>query len=188
MAFIRKNIKSKLPEAPEAGSGLGTAEKFTVAQLLDLAKRSGIESSPLDVQKLLSALGIKLISIPMKDDISGILSLSDNGKEWVVKVNALHHPNRQRFTIAHEIAHFSRHRSQQVKFEDLNFFRNGDSNPMEVEANRFASELLMPEQIFRDKVRVFSGSIEAIAQFFKVSTLAVRVRAKILGMKGHGLE
>ncbi|MBD9612180.1 ImmA/IrrE family metallo-endopeptidase [Pseudomonas sp. PDM02] len=188
MAFIRKSVKPKLPEAPVIGEGFSAAEKFTVAQLLDLAKRTGVETSPLDVQELLSVLGIRLISVPMKDDVSGILSLADNGKEWVVKVNALHHPNRQRFTIAHEIAHFSRHRSQQVQFEDLNFFRNGDSNPMEVEANRFASELLMPEQIFRDKVRVFSGSIEAIAQYFKVSTLAVRVRAKILGMKGHGLE
>ncbi|MEW5544449.1 ImmA/IrrE family metallo-endopeptidase [Pseudomonas soli] len=188
MAFIRKNSKPKLPAPPETGGEFGTVDKFTVAQLLDLAKRSGIESSPLDVQKLLSLLGIKLISAPMKDEVSGMLSLSENGKDWVVKVNALHHPNRQRFTIAHEIAHFSRHRSQQAKFEDMNFFRNGDSNPMEVEANRFASELLMPEQTFRDKVRVFSGSIEAIAQFFKVSTLAVRVRAKILGMKGHGLE
>lgn len=188
MAFIRKSSKPKLPTSPDTGGEFGADEKFTAAQLLDLAKRSGIESSPLDVQKLLSLLGITLISAPMKDEVSGMLSLSENGKDWVVKVNALHHPNRQRFTIAHEIAHFSRHRSQQEKFEDMNFFRNGDSNPMEVEANRFASELLMPEQTFRDKVRIFSGSIEAIAQFFKVSTLAVRVRAKILGMKGHGLE
>jgi Zn-dependent peptidase ImmA (M78 family) len=188
MAFIRKNVKPKLAEPAETGESLKADERFTTAQLLDLARQKGVEISPLDVQELLSVLGIKLISLPMSDDVSGMLSLADNGREWVVKVNALHHPNRQRFTIAHEIAHFSRHRFQQVEFKDLNFFRNGESNPMEVEANRFASELLMPEQAFRDKVRVFSGSIEAIAQYFKVSTLAVRVRAKILGMKGHGLE
>lgn len=188
MAFIRKNVKPEKAELSSAGEALKVDERFTVAQLLDLARQKGVETSPLDVQELLSILGIKLISAPMSDDVSGMLSLADNGRDWVVKVNALHHPNRQRFTIAHEIAHFSRHRFQQAEFKDLNFFRNGESNPLEIEANRFASELLMPEQLFRDKVRVFSGSIEAIAQYFKVSTLAVRVRAKILGMKGHGLE
>ena len=188
MAFIRKSVKPNFAGVSGTSGGFNVGEQFTVAQLLELAKQKGVEASPLDVQGLLSVLGIKLISVPMSDDVSGMLSLSDNGKDWVVKVNALHHPNRQRFTIAHEVAHFARHRFQQVEFKDLNFFRNGDSNPMEVEANRFASELLMPESIFRDKVKIFSGSIEAVAQYFKVSTLAVRVRAKILGMKGHGLE
>ncbi|AZE38124.1 hypothetical protein C4K06_5115 [Pseudomonas chlororaphis subsp. aureofaciens] len=188
MAFIRKSVQPKLAELATTGDASKTDERFSVTQLLGLARQKGIETSPLDVQGLLSVLGIKLISVPMKDDVSGILSLADNGKDWIVKVNALHHPNRQRFTIAHEIAHFARHRFQQAEFKDLNFFRNGETNPMEVEANRFASELLMPETEFRDRVKVFLGSIEAIAQYFKVSTLAVRVRAKILGMKGHGLE
>ncbi|MGC1329793.1 ImmA/IrrE family metallo-endopeptidase [Pseudomonas sp.] len=188
MAFIRKSAKPSPAEVPIADGAVKVGERFTVTQLLELAKQKGVESSPLDVRGLLSVLGIKLISVPMKDDVSGMLTLSDNGRDWIVKVNALHHPNRQRFTIAHEIAHYSRHRFQQIEFEDLNFFRNGDSNPMEVEANRFASELLMPETAFREKVKIFSGSIEAVAQYFKVSTLAVRVRAKILGMKGHGLE
>jgi Zn-dependent peptidase ImmA (M78 family) len=188
MAFIRKSANSKPPSVAAYEVPDGDAETFTVAQLIELAKRHGLETSPLDVHGLLSALGIKLISLPLKDEISGVLSLSEDNKSWTVKVNALHHPNRQRFTIAHEIAHFSRHRSQQRKFEDQNFFRNGDSNPMEVEANRFASELLMPDSVFREKVKLFLGSIEAIAQYFKVSTLAVRVRAKNLGMTGHGLE
>lgn len=188
MAFIRKSVKSKSTEASLQGESSSVDERFTVGQLLALAKQHSVDTSPLDVKALLSVLGIGLISVPMHDDISGTLSLADNGKDWVVKVNALHHPNRQRFTIAHEIAHFSRHRFQQAEFKDLNFFRNGERNPMEVEANRFASELLMPELAFRDKVKVFSGSIEEIAQYFKVSTLAVRVRAKNLGMKGHGLE
>ncbi|MNV69463.1 hypothetical protein D3C71_1623750 [compost metagenome] len=120
--------------------------------------------------------------------MSGELRRAPNGKDWVMKVNALHHPNRQRFTIAHELGHFSRHRGGQAEFVDQNFFRNGDSSPMESEANRFAGELLMPEEVFRKYVKLFDGSIEELGKHFKVSTLAVRVRAKMLGMKGHGLE
>lgn len=188
MAFIRKNVKPKSFASSDASNEESLAETFTVAQLLELAKRKGVETSPLDVQKLLSVLGLELVSVPMKDEVSGMLSRLENKDGWVVKVNALHHPNRQRFTIAHEIAHYCRHRWMQNEFQDQNFFRNGDSNAMEAEANRFASELLMPEQIFKEKVRLFAGAIEAIAQYFKVSTLAVRVRAKNLGMNGHGLE
>ncbi len=187
MAFIRKSEKPRTGTIDTQNVVTHEAEKLTAAQLIDLAKKDGIETSPLDVHTLVKYLGIKLVSIPMKDEISGSLSLSENGKEWIIKVNALHHPNRQRFTIAHELAHFARHRSLQAQFEDQNFFRKGDLNAMETEANRFAGELLMPESPFRDRAQLFNGSIEAIAQYFKTSTLAVRVRAKQLGMTGHGL-
>lgn len=187
MAFIRKSEKPRIGTIGTQNVVTHEAEKLTAAQLIDLAKRDGIETSPLDVHTLVKYLGIRLVSIPMKDEISGSLSLSENGKEWIIKVNALHHPNRQRFTIAHELAHFARHRSLQAQFEDQNFFRKGDLNVMEAEANRFAGELLMPESPFRDRAKLFNGSIEAIAQHFKTSTLAVRVRAKQLGMTGHGL-
>lgn len=188
MAFIRKSVQPKSLASSGVSNERYSAGMFTAAQLLELAKSKGVETSPLDVQKLLSVLGVELVSVPMKDEISGVLSRLESREGWIVKVNALHHPNRQRFTIAHEIGHYCRHRWQQNEFQDKNFFRNGDSNAMEAEANRFASELLMPEQAFKEKVRLFAGSIEAIAHYFKVSTLAVRVRAKNLGMKGHGLE
>ncbi|WP_339491492.1 ImmA/IrrE family metallo-endopeptidase [Pseudomonas rhizophila] len=188
MAFIRKSAKPQVGKIGSPALEARGEDKLTVAQMLELARREGIDTSPLDVHALVSALGIKFLCVPMDDEVSGSLSLSENGRNWLIRVNALHHPNRQRFTVAHELAHFARHRSQQLKFVDQNFFRNGDSNAMEAEANRFAGELLMPESLFRDRVKLFSGSIEAVAQYFKVSTLAVRVRAKSLGMKGHGLE
>lgn len=188
MAFIRKSEKPRTGIIGTKSVDINETEKLTTTQLIDFAKKDGIETAPLDIHALVKSLGIRLVSIPMKDEISGSLNLSENGKEWIIKVNALHHPNRQRFTIAHELAHFARHRSLQAQFEDQNFFRKGDTNAMEAEANRFAGELLMPEVLFRDRVKLFNGSIEAIAQYFKTSTLAVRVRAKQLGMKGHGLE
>jgi Zn-dependent peptidase ImmA (M78 family) len=187
MAFIRKSAVAQVGLAVNAGGVVGSFDRMSVVQMLEVARREGIETMPLDIPKLVHALGIKLLCLPMDDDVSGSLSLATNKKDWVMKVNALHHPNRQRFTMAHELAHFARHRSTQMEFVDQNFFRNGDSNPMEVEANRFASDLLMPEEQFRKNVQLFDGNIEATSQHFRVSTLAVRVRAKILGMKGHGL-
>ena len=189
MAFIRK--KSTQSEPSTTRSSRSERENirhgFTPKALRHIASIHGIPTSPLEIHKLVEHLGIKLLCIPMDDDISGSLRMSDSGNHWVLTVNSLHHPNRQRFTIAHELAHFSLHTSTASDFIDHNFFRNGDSNPMEAEANKFASELLMPETEFRKYVSDFAGSIEALSKFFKVSTLAVRVRAKTLGMQGHGL-
>ncbi|WP_417480443.1 ImmA/IrrE family metallo-endopeptidase [Maricaulis maris] len=188
MAFIRKStatpVKLRLEQHFRATSN---AELLSVEDLLALARARHIETTPLDVHALTSALGIDLLCIPMDDEVSGELNYDEGSNTWLIKVNALHHPNRQRFTIAHELAHFSRHRFGRKGFVDQNFFRNGDLNPMETEANRFASELLMPETEFRSAANRLGGKIESIAKHFHVSALAVRVRAKILGMKGHGL-
>lgn len=182
MAFIRRK-SSEATKEPILEAG-----QFSVAQVRAKAEALGINVSPLDVQALTKALGIDFLCVPMEDDVSGSLTMRPDKLGWVMKVNSLHHPNRQRFTIAHELGHYFKHRSKQVEFIDQNFFRNSDSNWMEAEANGFAGELLMPELEFRKNVKLCGGSIEHVAQAFNVSTFAVRVRAKILGMKGHGLE
>ncbi|WP_287030018.1 ImmA/IrrE family metallo-endopeptidase [Pseudomonas sp. UBA6310] len=187
MAFIRKNSSKPGGSIKNLEQSTPDDRNLSVEQLRDFAHRQGIETNPLDVHGLTAALGIEFVCIPMSDEISGALSLIEGSTRWLMKVNALHHPNRQRFTIAHELAHYSRHRFTHKSFVDQNFFRNGETSSMEIEANRFAGELLMPESDFRHFVSIFGGNIEALSQHFRVSTLAVRVRAKTLGMKGHGL-
>ena len=93
----------------------------------------------------------------------------------------------QRFTIAHEIAHFCLHQSKEDLFEDKIFFRGVDINSLEYQANEFAGELLMPEDVFYEQIRQGNKSIERLATHFGVSTLAIRVRARNLGLTGHGL-
>src|SRR5690554_1764370 len=140
MAFIRKKIKSDKVEINYSNIIEGEGDKFTPGELIEIAKINKICISPLDIHELVKSMGIRLFCVPMDNEVSGSLSLSDNKTDWVMRVNALHHPNRQRFTIAHELGHFARHRAQQTNFEDQNFFRNGESNSMEAEANRFAGE------------------------------------------------
>ncbi|AHL74614.1 hypothetical protein CH92_05690 [Stutzerimonas stutzeri] len=182
MAFIRRK------SIDTAKQPLVSDGQLTADQIRAKAKELQLCISPLDIHALTKALGIELLCVPMDDEVSGSLSAYPDKQGWLMKVNSLHHPNRQRFTIAHELGHYFKHRKTQENFVDQNFFRNSNSNRMEAEANRFASELLMPETEFRERVKSLNGSIEAVAQEFKVSTLAVRVRAKSLGMKGHGLD
>lgn len=151
----------------------------------EFAERSQIQTEPLDVERLAIALGIEVRFETMPPDISGSLENIDGS--YVIKSNSLHHPNRQRFTIAHEIGHYILHRKKKSSFLDEVFFRDDTRSPMEAEANRFAADILMPEHRFRTFVRSSSSKVEDLADNFGVSPLAVRYRAKQLGFSGHGV-
>lgn len=181
MAYITSRKKCKKKIALSADQEFKNPEK-----LLEYAAQEGIEINPIDIVGVASSLGIKLRYEAMEDDASGKLERSESGT-WYMHINSLHHPNRQRFTIAHEIAHRFLHGDIQNEFADRIFFRNGELSVMESEANRYAASLLMPHENFRYFIANHSSKVEDIATHFGVSSLAVRYRAKSLGFSGHGV-
>ncbi|MDT8880102.1 ImmA/IrrE family metallo-endopeptidase [Halomonas saccharevitans] len=180
MAFIKRSErKSRKPPEFE--------DLTTPEDLIALAEKKGLETNPVSVSELASELGISVRFEPMPDDDSGSLKKERKTGNWIMTVNSLHHPHRQRFTIAHEIAHRIRHAANSDSFEDKTFFRNGESNWMEAEANQFAAALLMPEKYFNYFIENESSTVEDVAKYFQVSSMAVRIRAKNLGYEGHNL-
>lgn len=176
MAILRRRIN------PAQSSVFGPATKIKTPQdLRALIDDRGICVVPLDVERLVDALGIRLVREPMDDDRSGYVQRRRFG--WVIGVNSLQHPRRQRFTIAHELAHYVLHRSEKNDFQDRTFFRGAVVDPMEREANRFAGELLMPEIEFRSAVDSGVRDLSKLADRFGASTLAIQVRAEQLGYK-----
>jgi Zn-dependent peptidase ImmA (M78 family) len=119
--------------------------------VVQLLRQNRIREAPVDVEAIASSLGIEVRRAPAEDDMSGFLLRNPDGTA-VIGVNALHHPNRQRFTIGHEIGHFVLHRYDEVHVDKVERFvlrlRSGISSTgedqEEIEANRFAAELLMP--------------------------------------------
>jgi Zn-dependent peptidase ImmA (M78 family) len=180
MAYMaRKNISRR-----KASADLSNVN--TPSALLAFARENGITTEPLDVAQLVQVLGIKLRFEPMKDDDSGRLEKDNNGN-WCMHVNSLHHPNRQRFTIAHELGHRFLHGDNRSEFADKIFFRSNQLDREESDANAFAAELLMPVDSFRSFVSDTSSKVENIANHFQVSSLAVRYRARALGYSGHNV-
>ena len=159
----------------------------TPEKLLKFAESQGLDTVPLNVAAVAEKLGIHIEHVPLKDDMSGILYKHEENKSWVMQINENHHPNRQRYTIAHELGHFCLHRHLKQRFEDKIFFRGGEANKPEWQANGFASTILMPEDKFREMIRSGVSNVEMLAKEFKVSTLALRIRAKDIGISGHGL-
>ncbi|MCQ2106585.1 MAG: ImmA/IrrE family metallo-endopeptidase [Fibrobacter sp.] len=105
--------------------------------------------------------------------------------DFTIKLHPLATTERQRFTLAHELGHYFLH-SRQGEIP-LRAFRLGTSLA-EREANYFAAELLMPEDMFKEDFAKLpqgldsDGQISKMAEMYHVSFLAASVRISSLGL------
>src|SRR5512139_2949643 len=114
-----------------------------------LVSKLGIDSAPVDVVRIANTLGLPIVYDDLGDDVSGLLITA--GDTACICVHERHAIVRQRFTIAHEIAHHHlRHQFEPgayVHVDDVARVsaRGGKSatnvDPQEVEANQFAAAL-----------------------------------------------
>src|SRR5438093_13625316 len=113
--------------------------------------RLAIKSPPAPLEKIAKALGAQVRFAPFDDELSGMIYIKAGLP--IIGVNALHHPNRQRFTVAHELGHLELHRymittAVHVDKEFPALMRDSNSatgmERIEIEANQFAAALLMP--------------------------------------------
>jgi Zn-dependent peptidase ImmA (M78 family) len=173
MAIIRRKNKKKSPL------------QFEMAEdVLNFARQNNIKAVPLDIGALMELMGIKIIcSNTLPDNTSGILKETELG--WVCEVNAKHHITRQRFTLAHQLAHYILHRDDETKeFIDYAYLgKSINNNRIELEANEFAINLLMPKADFKYYIQNVSKDSDDVAKYFKVSPLAVRLKVNQLNYK-----
>ena len=156
-----------------------------------LLKKHKITAAPIPVEKIAKLLGAKIRRSPLDEELSGMVYIK--GKTPIIGVNSRHHPNRQRFTIAHEIAHLELHRDcimNQVhidrKFPVLMRDANSTTGTerMEIEANRFAAELLMPTFLLAEMLKKKRFDIDdekpllKLAKKFRVSKQALEFRIR----------
>src|SRR6478609_1045091 len=153
-----------------------------------------ITEAPVPLDTILTKESIQKALLPASDDVFGAI-VRQNGVV-VIAVNPNQHPNRQRFTLAHELGHYFCHykgTSDQVEHVDGDFrvhWRDQNSssgmNWEEIEANRFAAALLIPEAFLRrdlDTCRIIDRDmITHLASMYKVSRVAMQFRLINLGL------
>lgn len=153
-----------------------------------------VRSAPIDVNGIAANVGLKIVYEDFTDDISGLLITRDS--TGVIGVHSKHALVRQRFTIAHEIGHFVlRHHSESGEHVHIDegwkvSARNERSakgvDVHEIEANRFAAYLLMPEALLKARVAAFrrttlsESDVLELAKEFKVSEQAMTLRLRSL--------
>ncbi len=158
--------------------------KTEVQRLLD---ELGIgDSPPIDVNEVAADLGIEVVERSGfelgEDAVSGLL-LRTEGRTICV-LNGDHHRNRKRFSLAHEIGHFVLHPPQETYVNRV-YARDKRSSegtdPLEVEANAFAAEFLMPEDLVKGELPFplnvgDEEEIRLLARTFQVSPQAMTLR------------
>ena len=130
---------------------------------------------------------------------SGYLAKDPTGRAssgWKIVLNSKHQTTRQRFTLAHELGHFVLHLREgrpdegsasmknvvQLKrrFRSSDFEFDGVVEAREeLEADSFASQLLMPENLVRFHYLKEKGS-SSLAKLFRVSKRAMKRRMREL--------
>lgn len=142
---------------------------------------------PINLENLAEKAGIQIKYVD-DPETSGFAYQKSGVKYIGVNNNESH--VRQRFTIAHELGHMFLHRQDPLRYDptaDFVFYRDEKStmgiDPKEIEANAFAAELLMPEDIVRKEIKDMKGidlhdpeAVGRLADKFGVSQAAIAVR------------
>lgn len=141
---------------------------------------------PVPIDKIAHSYGVNVQYAPFDDALSGMAFIKDGIS--IIGVNSLHHPNRQRFTIAHELGHHVMHKEllqSGVHVDKVVLKRDKVSaegiDSKEIEANAFAAEILMPgewiESLILGGLDVNDeAKIMMLAKQVKVSTAALQFK------------
>lgn len=135
---------------------------------------------PVKVGALAEALGLRVVLATLPMNISGLIQ--PDGDSFVIKINRFESKERQRFTIAHEIAHYLLHRDRiSTGIVDSVLYRSKLSSRIEAEANRLGADIVMPPHaveaaLVRVNDVVNDDTIADLAQQFEVSRQAMAIR------------
>ncbi len=136
---------------------------------------------PLDL--IVFGRGATLIEKSLRNSEGRIVFGDDSA---IITVNSdIQYAGKKRFVIAHELGHYEMHRDVITVHNDtdatLEFFKNGNQ---ETEANEFASELLMPENLFKRECasKKFSPDLlRQLSERFQTSITSVAYKYFELG-------
>lgn len=158
---------------------------------LPVETRSVIEQhqddAPVRLSQLASALGVPVKAATLAPGISGEIRPGEAG--FVIRINRHDPGKRQRFTVAHELAHFLLHADQigAGGIADDVLYRSTLSDRREAQANRLAADILMPDRLIREAVedareKGVGDLVLFLAERFRVSEGAMRIKLEQLGI------
>jgi len=165
-------------------------EKIT----LNVLEEHNITKLPIQIDRIIEKRNLTIKYSDLGEGVSGLLLIRD--ETGVIGINEFDPEVRQRFTLAHELAHYELHRNNKDLFIDKKgftvLFRDGNSSTgefkLEQEANAFAAAILMPEKFVIEEVQKNNydlyedDCISELAKKFKVSTTAMTYRIANLNL------
>jgi len=141
---------------------------------------------PVKLGAVAKRLGVKVLLSTLPRGTSGTIG-QENG-DFVIRINRHEAKHRQRFTLAHELAHFLLHRDrvEEANGWSENVLLRAPNQPMQIEyeANRLASDLVIPSAQLAEATAEYSGPmtpavIEDLAHRFGVSAAAMEIKLQM---------
>ncbi|MFI5165156.1 MAG: ImmA/IrrE family metallo-endopeptidase [Thermoanaerobaculales bacterium] len=149
----------------------------------DVLDELGItQADEIDVEAIASHCGATVLYARLSGCEARIIGLKDRA---IITVRADARPERQRFSVGHELGHWLRDRHR-VGFSctDSSFQVEWLSENPERRANRFAAELLLPDWLFQPAAKgqpLTFATARALASTFVTSLTATAIRLVELG-------
>lgn len=143
-------------------------------------------SAPVRLSAIAKDLGLVVKAATLPAGISGEIRPDETTPaRFIIRVNRHDSEGRQRFTVAHELAHFLLHREQIGSgIRDDALYRSSLSDRREAEANRLAANILMPHHLVHaalaeaDKLGI-EDKVAYAAEKLNVSTAAMKVQLNL---------
>jgi Zn-dependent peptidase ImmA (M78 family) len=149
------------------------------------------DDGAVKLSEIARQLGVEVKAATLKPGLSGEIKRKPDGG-FRIRVNRHDPKRRQRFTVAHEIAHFLLHQDQIGDgIEDDKLYRSELSDRREQEANRLAADILMPERLIRFALeeaeeKDVGDKALYLANQLDVSESAMSIRMESLGIDADG--
>jgi hypothetical protein len=140
------------------------------------------DAPPVRLPELARALGVPIKASTLAPGISGEIRPSGDG--FVIRVNRHDPIKRQRFTVAHELAHFLLHRNEIGNgIADDVLYRSSLSDRREQQANRLAADILMPVALLVEAQQAAEEKgvgdvVLYLSDMFAVSEAAMRIKVE----------
>jgi hypothetical protein len=140
-------------------------------------------TAPVDIAGLARALGLAVRQARLGDEVAGEIfpDLHRGGPSgYTIRVNTFDPPRLKRLTIAHEVAHFLRHRDRiSNRLVDDRMYRSRLGTTKEREAEELAYDLLMPRALIAEFRSAGMRDPQQLAERFNVPLHVMKRRLGI---------
>lgn len=160
-----------------------------------ILRETGTYRVPVPIEIVAHRLNLTTEASPLGDNVSGMLVVEND--RGAIGYNSSHARVRQRFTVAHEIAHYLLHLKKNLRsqlfIDPFVIFRRDDNSGTgndreEVQANQFGAAILMPSTLVLKEIKKHGldlddeDALALLARRFRVSTVAMTYRLNTLGL------
>lgn len=151
------------------------------AEAAGFLEELGIETLPVLPVGICRKLGINYSEDPLSG-LDGVLILHPStGDSHICVSSRITETGRKHFTIAHELGHYCMDGLKKTEFycssEVVESFRS-TIDPMELRANEFAAELLMPQKIYQPLVKKLEPGWDVIKELSEKSQTSLTATAR----------